>query len=75
MTETIKGDVEHDENVRAERLRSVYLSVTGESDPLVEPQREDSTTRELRTERTDKAVGPAELHGLDDAIDDPGPAD
>ncbi|MFC6767076.1 hypothetical protein [Natrinema soli] len=57
-----------------ERLRSVYLSVTdGDAEPVVEPQREGSRTREIRGERSDEVVGPAEHHGLDDAIDDPEP--
>lgn len=68
MTDT---DVETD---KTERLKSVYLSVTdGNTDPVVEPQAEDSHTRELRDEQAAEAVGPAEHHGLDDAIDDPGP--
>ncbi|SDQ95856.1 hypothetical protein [Natronobacterium texcoconense] len=58
-----------------ERLESVYLSVTdGDAEPLVERQHEDSRSRELRAARTDEAVGPAELHGLDDAIDEPDPS-
>ncbi|ELY49574.1 hypothetical protein [Natronorubrum sulfidifaciens] len=72
MTETTS---ERDETSQAERLRSVYLSVTGDAEPVVESQQEDSPSREIQTERADGAVGPAELHGLDDAIDDPGPAD
>ncbi|SEP74794.1 hypothetical protein [Natrinema salaciae] len=61
---------------KTERLRSVFLSVTdGETEPMVESQREDSQTREIREERTDDVVGPAEHHGLGDAIDDPEPAD
>ncbi|APW99298.1 hypothetical protein CHINAEXTREME_16640 [Halobiforma lacisalsi AJ5] len=68
----VEGDSETD---RTERLRSVYLSVTdGEAEPTVETQREEATTRELREERAEEAVGPAELHGLDDAIDDPDPS-
>ncbi|AFO56608.1 MULTISPECIES: hypothetical protein [unclassified Natrinema] len=60
---------------KTEQLRSVFLSVTGgEAESVVEPQREEPRTRELRgEERTDEAVGPAEHHGLDDAIDDPEP--
>ncbi|WP_408957998.1 hypothetical protein [Natrinema sp. 74] len=61
---------------KTKRLRSVYLSVTdGDTDPVVEPQEDDSTTREIHEERADEAVGPAEHHGLDDAIGDPEPAD
>lgn len=57
---------------RMERLQSVYLSVTnGEVEPTVETQEDDTHTRELREQRADEAVGPAELHGLADAIDDP----
>ena len=57
-------------------LRSVYLSVTdGDTDPVVESQREESTSREIPGDRADEAVGPAELHGLDDATDDAEPAD
>ncbi|RZH66913.1 hypothetical protein [Natrinema altunense] len=58
---------------KTEQLRSVFLSVTGgEAEPVVESQREEPPTRELRgEERTDEVVGPAEHHGLDDAIDDP----
>lgn len=64
------------ETTRTEQLRSVYLSVTdGDTDPVVESQEADSRTREIREDRADEAVGPAELHGLDDAIDDPEPAD
>ena len=70
-----KSSTEHDETTRAERLRSVYLSVTGDAEPVVESQQEDSPSREIQTERTSEAVGPAELHGLGDAIDDPGPSD
>ncbi len=64
------------ETTRTERLRSVYLSVTdGDTDPVVESQKTDSPTREIREAHTDEAVGPAELHGLDDAIGDPDPTD
>ncbi|MDF9746014.1 hypothetical protein [Natrinema salsiterrestre] len=57
---------------KTEQLRSVYLSVTGgEAEPMIESQRDDSSSREIRAERTDEVVGPAEHHGLDDAIDDP----
>jgi len=58
----------------ANRLRDVYLSVTdGDTDPVVEPQLEDSSTRELSDDQTAKPVGPAEHHGLDDAIAEPDP--
>ncbi len=61
---------------RTEQLRSVYLSVTdGDAEPVVEPQKEESGSREIREKRTDETVGPAEMHGLGDAIDDPEPAD
>ena len=64
------------ETNRTDQLRSVYLSVTdGDTDPVVEPQKEDSRSREIHEDRADEAVGPAELHGLDDAIGDPEPAD
>lgn len=64
------------ETDKIERLRSVFLAVTdGEAEPMVESQREDSHTREISEEQTDEVVGPAEHHGLDDAIDDPEPAD
>ncbi|ELY44847.1 MULTISPECIES: hypothetical protein [Natronorubrum] len=69
------SSTEHDETTRTEQLRSVYLSVTGDAEPVVESQQEDSPSREIQTERASEAVGPAELHGLDDAIDDPGPSD
>ncbi|WP_137291579.1 hypothetical protein [Natronorubrum halophilum] len=60
---------------RTEQLRSVYLAVTdGDDDPVVEPQKADSRSREIVGERADGAVGPAELHGLDDAIGDPDPS-
>ncbi|EMA38935.1 hypothetical protein [Halobiforma nitratireducens] len=66
------GDSETD---RTEQLRSVYLSVTdGNTEPTVETQCEGAKTRELREARAEEAVGPAELHGLDDAIDDPDPS-
>lgn len=69
-------DRKTDEADKTAELRSVYLSVTdGDTDPVVESQQEDSTSREIREERADEAVGPAELHGLDDAIDDAEPAD
>ena len=69
-------DRETDRTDKTAELRSVYLSVTdGDTDPVVESQEEDWTSREIREERADEAVGPAELHGLDDAIDDPEPAD
>ena len=62
------------ETKKVERLKSVYLAVTdGDTSPSVEHQREESRTRELRAERADSAVGPAALHGLDDAIDDAEP--
>lgn len=64
------------ETDKTEQLRSLYLSVTdGHTDPMVESQRTDSTSREIREERAAEAVGPAELHGLDDAIEDPEPTD
>ncbi|UHQ95401.1 hypothetical protein [Haloterrigena alkaliphila] len=79
MTESESDADEDRETDRADKtaeLRSVYLSVTdGDTDPVVESQEEDSTSREIRAERADEAVGPAELHGLDDAIDDAEPAD
>ncbi len=72
---TDAGD-ETDGTDKTEQLRSLYLSVTGgEAEPVVESQRADSSRRELEEARADEAVGPAELHGLDDAIDDPEPAD
>ncbi|ELY80584.1 hypothetical protein [Natrinema pallidum] len=73
-TEADEDDETH-ETDKTEQLRSVFLSVTGgEADSVVEPQREGPRTRELRgEERTDEVVGPAEHHGLDDAIDDPEP--
>lgn len=61
------------ETDRTERLKSVYLSVTGETGPVVEPQIEDSHAREIRGEAPTEAVGPAEHHGLADAIDEPDP--
>jgi len=72
---TDAGD-ETDGPDKTEQLRSLYLSVTdGDAEPVVESQREDSDRRELEEARADEAVGPAEHHGLDDAIDDPEPAD
>ncbi|OAQ54393.1 hypothetical protein HTG_02275 [Natrinema mahii] len=72
---TNAGD-ETDGTDKTEQLRSLYLSVTdGDAEPVVESQRDDSDHRELEGERADEAVGPAELHGLGDAIDDPEPAD
>lgn len=60
---------------KTDRLRSLYLDVTGgDTDPVVEPQQPDSTSREIHVERAEEALGPAELHGLDDAIDDPDPS-
>lgn len=74
-SQTDAGD-ETDRADKTEQLRSLYLSVTdGEAEPVVESQREDSDRRELEGARADEAVGPAELHGLGDAIDDPEPAD
>ncbi|WP_265107854.1 hypothetical protein [Halosolutus halophilus] len=62
------------ETDKTDRLKSVYLSVTGgDTEPVVETQVEESSTRELRDEQAAEAVGPAEHHGLDDAIDDPEP--
>ena len=59
---------------KVERLKAVYLAVTdGDTSPSVERQHEASRTRELRAERAESAVGPAALHGLDDAIDDAEP--
>ncbi|QLK26697.1 hypothetical protein HYG81_03505 [Natrinema zhouii] len=76
MTDSDSDGDDGREMDRTERLRAVYLSVTdGETDPVVEPQEEASTTKEIREERADGAVGPAELHGLGDAIDDLEPAD
>ncbi|WP_254764750.1 hypothetical protein [Natrinema marinum] len=70
------ADADDRETDKTAQLRSVYLSVTdGDTDPVVEPQEEDSTTREIREERANEVIGPAEHHGLDDAIDDPEPAD
>ncbi|SEH17979.1 hypothetical protein SAMN04487967_3508 [Natronorubrum sediminis] len=70
------SDADDADAQQAKRLRSVYLSVTdGDTDPVVEPQQEDSKNREISEDRVNEAVGPAELHGLDDAIDDPEPAD
>jgi hypothetical protein len=67
---------ESDTTDKTEQLRSVYLAVTGgETDPVVESQRPDSGQREISDKQTDEVVGPAEHHGLDDAIDDPEPAD
>lgn len=64
------------ETDKTEQLRSVFLSVTdGDAEPMVESQQADSHSREIREEHTDEVVGPAEHHGLDDAIDDPEPAD
>lgn len=66
------GDGESD---RTEHLTSVYLSVTGgDAESTVERQREEPSTREIRGEPTETVVGPAELHGLGDAIDDPDPS-
>ncbi|AGB31237.1 hypothetical protein C488_01284 [Natrinema pellirubrum DSM 15624] len=74
-SQTDAGD-ETDGTDKTEQLRSLYLSVTdGDAEPVVETQREDSDRREIDEARADEAVGPAELHGLDDAIDDPEPAD
>ena len=71
-----EADVESaDEQDRTERLKSVYLSVTGgDAESTVERQREDTSDREIRSGRSERAVGPAELHGLADAIDDPDPS-
>ena len=54
----------------AERLRSVFESVTGRTS-VVETQREDSGSRDVDAAAADGVVGPAEHHGLEDAIDDP----
>ncbi|GAB3664597.1 hypothetical protein [Halopiger thermotolerans] len=72
----IEADAEREsETDRTEQLKSVYLSVTdGDAAPTVEHQREESSNREIRSTGSDRAVGPAELHGLDDAIDDPDPS-
>ncbi len=60
------------ETNKTERLRSVFLSVIdAEAEPMVESQREDSHSWEIREEQTDEVIGPAEHHGLDDVIDDP----
>ncbi|SDK91459.1 hypothetical protein [Natronorubrum texcoconense] len=76
MTDADSETDESREVDRTEQLRSVYLSVTdGDAEPVVESQQEDSGSREIREDRTDETVGPAEMHGLDDAIDDPEPAD
>ena len=47
----------------------------GDAEPVVESQQDNSGSREILEDRTDETVGPAEMHGLDDAIDDPEPAD
>lgn len=58
---------------KTERLQAVYLSVTG-GDPVVETQQQEVTSRMLREDPVTHVVGPAEHHGLADAIDDPDPA-
>ena len=54
----------------AERLGTVFESVTGRTS-VVETQREDTGSRDVDVDTADRVVGPAEHHGLDDAIDDP----
>lgn len=72
MTET-RSESET-EPTKTEQLKSVYLSVTdGETEPVVETQERDSNSRELSDDDRAEVVGPAEHHGLDDAIDDPEP--
>ncbi|MFB1065134.1 hypothetical protein CP556_15370 [Natrinema sp. CBA1119] len=76
MTDADPTDDIDRETDKTEQLRSVFLSVTdGDTEPMVESQREDSNSREIREEQTDGVVGPAEHHGLDDAIGDLEPAD
>ena len=58
----------------AERLGSVFESVTGRTS-VVETQREDTGSRDVDADTTGRVVGPAEHHGLEDAIDDPEPAE
>ncbi|ELY48833.1 hypothetical protein [Natronolimnohabitans innermongolicus] len=56
---------------KTEQLKAVYLSVTGgDTEPVVETQEADSSTREVPDDARSEVVGPAEHHGLDDAIDD-----
>ncbi|MXV63833.1 hypothetical protein GS429_17545 [Natronorubrum sp. JWXQ-INN-674] len=75
MTDSDAEPDETRETDRMDQLRSVYLSVTdGDGEPVVESQQEESPSREIRETYDAEALGPAEHHGLDDAIDDPGPA-
>ncbi|OIB57196.1 hypothetical protein [Natrialba sp. SSL1] len=63
---------EDDETTATDRLTEVYLSITdGEAESVVETQRSDPADRELEFDRAEEALGPAALHGLDDAIGDP----
>ena len=76
MTDVDSETDEPQEGDKTEQLRSVYLSVTdSDAEPVVESQQDNSGSREILEDRTDETVGPAEMHGLDDAIDDPEPAD
>ncbi|ELY88277.1 hypothetical protein C483_16241 [Natrialba hulunbeirensis JCM 10989] len=60
------------EPTATDRLTEVYLSITdGEAESVVETQRSDPADRELEFDRAEEALGPAALHGLDDAIGDP----
>ncbi|ELY31987.1 hypothetical protein C500_05398 [Natrialba magadii ATCC 43099] len=60
------------ESTATDRLTEVYLSITdGEAESVVETQRSDPADRELEFDRAEEALGPAALHGLDDAIGDP----
>jgi hypothetical protein len=71
-----EGDASDEANGpdKTAELRSVYLSVTdGETDPVVESQRTEPGTRTISDEPDGDVVGPAEHHGLDDAIGDPEP--
>lgn len=65
MTET---DTQDDTNPLTEVFRSV---TDGDAESVVETQHAESHDRELDAERAEEAVGPAALHGLDDAIDEP----
>ncbi|WP_440767299.1 hypothetical protein [Natronorubrum sp. DTA7] len=76
MTDVDSETDEPREGDKTEQLRSVYLSVTdGNAEPVVESQQENSGSREILEGRSDETAGPAEMHGLEDAIDDPEPAD
>ncbi|ELY95312.1 hypothetical protein C482_16763 [Natrialba chahannaoensis JCM 10990] len=60
------------ESTATDHLTEVYLSITdGEAESVVETQRSDPADRELEFDRAEEALGPAALHGLDDAIGDP----